>query len=232
MRWERGITRVVAVATDLEGTLTTGQTWRALGAYLVAHGRAAAYRGMFARNLPSALMARSGLLPLEVVRERWMLGLLSLFRGDAAESFEEASAWAVEHVLWPQRRPEVVAALRVHQAAGERLVLASGAFQPVAEAFARRLPQHARTPAPTAIGSPVAVRDGRLAGGLDGPLNVGDAKARRLHEALGDERLYAAYGDSGDDVPMLLLSDRPVAVYPDRVLRRTASDLGWSVFEP
>ncbi len=222
----------MAVATDLEGTLTTGQTWRALGAYLVAHGRGGAYRRMFAQNLPSALMARSGMLPVEVVRERWMVGLLNLFRGDAAESFAEASSWVVENVLWPQRRPEVVAALRVHQAAGERLVLASGAFQPVLEAFARRLPQEVGTPAPMAIGSPVAVREGRLAGGLDGPLNVGDAKARRLHEALGSERLYAAYGDSGDDVPMLLLSDRPVAVYPDRVLRRTASDLGWSVFEP
>ncbi len=222
----------MAVATDLEGTLTTAQTWRALGAYLVAHGRGRAYRRMFARNLPWALMARSGILPIEVVRERWMLGLLNLFRGDAAESFAEASSWVVEHHLWPQRRPEVVAALRVHQAAGERLVLASGAFQPVVEAFARRLPQEIRTPAPIAIGSPVAVREGRLDGGLDGPLNVGDAKARRLHEALGSERLYAAYGDSGDDVPMLLLSDRPVAVYPDRVLRRTASDLGWSVFEP
>ena len=222
----------MAVASDLEGTLTTGQTWRALGAYLVAHGRAGPYRRTFARNLPSALLARSGLVPIEPIRERWMLSLLDLFSGDRADAFAEAAAWVVENVLWPLRRPEVVAALRVHQAAGERLVLASGAFQPVVEAFARRLHHDPSSPAPLAIGSPVALRDDRLSGGLDGALNVGDAKARRLHEVLGSERLYAAYGDSGDDVPMLLLSDRPVAVYPDRVLRRTASDLGWSVFEP
>ncbi len=222
----------MAVAADLEGTLTTGQTWRALGAYLVAHDRGGAYRRTFARNLPAALLARRGRVSMEAFRERWLLELLGLFAGQTVDAFAEVAAWAVEHVLWPERRPEVVAALRVHEAAGERLVLASGAFQPVVEAFARHVERETGSTALTAIGTPVEVRDGRLAGGFAGPLNVGDAKARRVHEALGRERLYAAYGDSGDDVPMLLLSDRPVAVYPDGVLRRTASDLGWSVFEP
>ena len=222
----------MAVATDLEGTLTTGQTWKALGAYLTAHGRGGAYRRTFLRNLGRATLVRTGLAPMEAFRERWLVAVLELFRGEGSEAFAEAAAWAVERVLWPQRRPEVVAALRVHRAAGERLVLASGAFQPVVEAFAQRLQQEWAEPAPAAIGTPVAVRDGRLEGSLDGPLNVGDAKARRLHDALGSERLYAAYGDSGDDVPMLMLSDRPVAVYPDRALRRTASDLGWSLLEP
>ncbi|MEJ2289797.1 MAG: HAD-IB family phosphatase [Deinococcales bacterium] len=222
----------MAVAADLEGTLTTGQTWRALGAYLVAQGRGGAYRRTFARNLPAALLARSGWTSMEAFRERWLHELLGLFAGQAIDAFTAAASWAVDHVLWPERRPEVVAALRVHQAAGERLVLASGAFQPVVEAFARRLQVETGSADLTAIGTPLTVTNGRLAGGFDGPLNVGDAKARRLHEALGSERLYAAYGDSGDDVPMLLLSDRPVAVYPDGTLRRTASDLGWSVFEP
>lgn len=216
----------------MEGTLTTGETWRALGAYLVAHDRGGAYRRTFARNLPSALLARGGWTSMEAFRERWLLELLGLFAGQTSGAFAAAAAWAVERVLWPHRRPEVVAALRVHQAAGERLVLASGAFQPVVEAFARRLERETGSGSLAAIGTPLGVRDGRLAGSFDGPLNVGEVKARRLHEALGSERLYAAYGDSGDDVPMLLLSDRPVAVYPDGVLRRTASDLGWSVFEP
>ena len=222
----------MAVAADLEGTLTTGQTWRALGAYLVAHDRGGAYRRTFARNLPAALLARRGWTSMEAFRERWLLELLGLFAGQTVDAFAAAAAWAVERVLWPERRHEVVAALRVHQAAGERLVLASGAFQPVVEAFAQRLQRETGSATLTAIGTPLAVRDGRLAGSFDGPLNVGDAKARRLHERVGDERLYAAYGDSADDVPMLLLSDRPVAVYPDSVLRRTASDLGWSVLEP
>lgn len=222
----------MAVATDLEGTLTTGQTWKALAAYLSAHGRGRAYRRTFVRNLGRATLVRSGLVPMEAFRERWLLALLGLFRGDACDAFAEAAEWAVERVLWPQRRPEVVAALRVHQAAGERPLLVSGAFQPVVEAFARRLEREWAEPVAGAIGTPLSVRQGRLDGGFDGPLNVGEAKARRLHDALGSERLYAAYGDSGDDVPMLMLSDRPVAVYPDRALRRTAADLGWSVFEP
>lgn len=222
----------MAVAADLEGTLTTGQSWRALGAYLQAHGRAGAYRSMVVRNAPPALLARAGVVPIERMRERWMTRLVGLFAGVPLEDFEVAAAWAVEKVLWPRRRLEVVAAMRVHQAAGEQVVLASGAFQPVVEAFALRLQQEMGSMAPVAVGTPLAVRDGRLVGALGGPLNVGEQKARRLHDALGSQRLYAAYGDSSDDVPMLLLSDRPVAVYPDGVLRKTATDLGWSVFEP
>ncbi len=222
----------MAVAADLEGTLTTGQTWRALGAYLVSHGRGGAYRGMFLRNLPGALLARSGVIALEPFRERWLERMVALFAGTPVEEFEEVAAWVVDEVLWPQRRPEVVAAMRVHQAAGEQVVLVSGAFQPVVEAFARRLQRETGSDLPLALGTPLRSHDGRLEGGLAAPLNIGERKARRLHDTLGDERLYAAYGDSGDDVPMLLLSDRPVAVYPDAVLRRTAGDLGWSVFEP
>lgn len=222
----------MAVAADLEGTLTTGQTWRALGAYLVAHGRAGAYRATFARNLPKALLVRAGVVAMDPFRELWLTRILALFDGTPVESFRGIADWVVDEVLWPQRRPEVVAAMRVHQAAGERVVLVSGAFQPVVEAFARRLQRETGSAPPLALGTPLSERDGHLAGGLEGPLNIGEHKARRLHDTLGSERLYAAYGDSGDDVPMLLLSDRPVAVYPDAVLRKTARDLGWSVFEP
>ena len=63
-------------------------------------------------------------------------------------------------------------------------------------------------------------------------VRVGEVKALRLHERLGAARLYAAYGDTEADIPMLMLSDRPIAVYPDRALRSTARALGWTVLEP
>lgn len=222
----------VAVAADLEGTLTTGRTWRGLGRYLVLHGRGPAYRTMVLRNLPAVVAARLARARGARTREQWLRQLLALFAETPAEAFDEAAEWVVDEVLWPARRREVVAALRVHQAAGERLVVASGAFEPVVEAFVRRLRRETGAAPMAALGTRVAVQGGRLVGAVQGPINVGDAKARRLHEALGSERLYAAYGDSADDVPMLMMSDRPVAVYPDAVLRGTASELGWSVFEP
>lgn len=222
----------MAVAADLEGTLTSAQSWRALGGWLRDHRRGSAYQLAFLRRLPEGVAARLGAGSLERFQERWMLDLARLFHGIHVETFEQVAADVVDGWLWPQRRPEVVAALRVHLAAGERVVIASGAFQPIVDAFAARLADAAGGADIGALGTGLSAVHGRLDGALDGPLNVGEAKARALHELLGPERLYAAYGDSLADVPMLLLSDRPVAVYPGRALRRTAADLGWTVFDP
>ncbi len=44
------------VAADVDGTLTSGETWRAVGRYLAEHGRARAYRAFFLTPLPGALL--------------------------------------------------------------------------------------------------------------------------------------------------------------------------------
>ncbi len=203
-----------------------------MGAWLLEHGRGGAYRRAFVRRLPEGLAARFGPASDQRFGELWMTDLARLFAGVGLDEFRDLALQVVEAHLWPRRRPEVVAALRVHLAAGERVVIASGSFGPVVEAFAQRLSREAGGAEVEAIGTPLSAPGGRLDGTLAGPVNVGDVKARRLHDLLGPERLYAAYGDSLADVPMLLLSDKPVAVYPGRALRRTASDLGWTVFDP
>ena len=211
----------MAVAADLEGTLTTGETWRGLDRYLRSHNRVD-YRLFFARRFPEALAARLGIIDKREFGNRWLGDLSHFFAGLNEAEFAEVATWVVENELWPKRRREVVAALKVHQAAGEDLVLASGTYQPVLKSFAQRL--GARS-----LGTPLAVRAGKLTGELRGAVNVGKTKAERLHDALGDERLYAAYGDTAADIPMLLLSDRPVAVYPDKILKATAEALNWTI---
>ena len=227
----------MAVASDLEGTLTTGEPWRGLGRYLLEHGGGLRYRSLCLAHAPAAVMARLGVVDSRSFASRWVADLLSLFRGMTVAEFAAVAAWVVDRELWPRRREEVIASLRVHQAAGERIVLVSGTYQPVLEAFAARMV--AELPLPggegvgiDAIGTPLELRDGLLTGRLVTPLNVADTKAQRLHDTLARERLYAAYGDTEADIPMLLLGDRPVAVYPDDGLRRTARELGWTILEP
>lgn len=217
--------RPMMVVADLEGTLTTGATWRALGRYLVSHGRAPAYAGFVLRHLPLLLAMRLVFWRRRAWQSVWMRDLLALFRGLSCEQFAQVAEWVVEEELWPRRRREVVAALRAHQVAGEQILLASGVYQPVLERFARKLGAHA-------LGTPIEIREGRLTGQLADEVRVGEVKALRLHERLGAARLYAAYGDTEADIPMLMLSDRPIAVYPDRALRSTARALGWTVLEP
>jgi phosphoserine phosphatase len=100
----------------------------------------------------------------------------------------------------------------------------------VIAAFAARLAIEVDHPV-EAVGTPLEVEDGVLTGRLAGPFNVAEAKARRVQEALGDERLAVAYGDTAADVPLLLQSEHPVAAYPDPTLRRIARERGWSVLD-
>lgn len=216
--------RPTMVVADLEGTLTTGTTWRALGHYLLAHGRALAYVGFVLRHLPLLFAMKLWPKRRRVWQSIWMRDLLGLFRGLSCAEFAQVAAWVVEKELWPRRRREVVAALRAHQLAGEEILLASGVYQPVLEHFARKLGAQA-------LGTPIEIREGHLTGRLADEVQVGEIKALRLHERLGAARLYAAYGDTEADIPMLMLSDRPIAVYPDQTLRDTARALGWTVLE-
>jgi HAD superfamily hydrolase (TIGR01490 family) len=214
----------MAVAADLEGTLTTGESWRAVAEYLITHGKRRAYRQFFLKRLPAALWSYTSVKQKRRFATRWMYDLAGFFAGMTDADMAELATWVVEEVLWPNRREEVIAALKVHQATGERLVISSGTYQPILESFARKLGARA-------LGTPLEIIDGKLTGKVLGSVNVEQVKAARLHELLGEERLYAAYGNTEADIPMLMLSDRPIAVYPDKLLRSTARTLGWTVFE-
>jgi HAD superfamily phosphoserine phosphatase-like hydrolase len=210
------------VASDLEGTLTTGETWRGLGRYLRARGHGRAYAFFFVLRLPAALAAKAGLVDGAAFRDRWMRDLPALFTGLTAEEWSRAAEWVVENELWPKRREPVVEELRRHQAEGRRVVLASATYQPVLEAFARRIGAEA-------LGTQLEMVGGRATGQIVAPINSGKAKAQRLQAWSGDDRLHAAYGDTPPDVFMLDLAEAAVVVHPGSALRKTASERGWRV---
>lgn len=214
----------MAVVAELEGTLTQGCSARALARYLLRRGRAFAYGRFVLRHLPTALQAHFGSTRQAAFQARWQHEFARLLAGMDHREVVSLADWAVETELWPKRRPDVLAALKVHQAAGEELFITSEVYQPVLERFAARLGARA-------LGTPLEWQGGRLTGRLAAAVNTGEVKAARLHEALGEVRLYAAYSDTEADIPMLMLSDRPVAVYPDSGLRSTARALAWTVFE-
>ena len=107
-----------------------------------------------------------------------------------------------------------------HLAAGEFCVIVSASPQPLVEAAARALG------AQRAVGTRAEVCDGRFTGRLEGPFCHGRGKLARLWVELGTADLSraTAYSDSVSDLPLLTASGRPVAVNPDRRLRREARD--------
>jgi HAD superfamily phosphoserine phosphatase-like hydrolase len=229
-----------AVAADLEGTLTTAETWRAVAAHLHRSGRRGAYRRFLLPRLPLVVLARLGLIDRQAFRDRWITDLARLLRGTPIDEMERLAEQIVASELWPARREEVVAALAAQHGQGRAIVLCSGTYQPVLEAFARRLGDEAlgtppeveavgTPPEVEALGTALATDAGVLTGRLVTPPNTGRRKAERLAAALAGRRLVAAYGDSLADTEMLAASDDPVAVHPEAGLRRLADERGWRV---
>ncbi len=210
------------VASDLEGTLTTAETWRAVADRLKAGGLGRRYRTFVLRRLPQVLAARAGLVDRQRFRDRWISDLTGLLGGRSIADVEALAEDIVERVLWPGRRIDVIDELADHRRAGRTIILCSGTYQPVLDAFARRLEADA-------LGSALESSDGALTGRLADEPNTGPRKAARLRSALGSRRLVAAYGDSLADAEMLAAAAEPVAVHPEPRLRRLAAERGWRV---
>jgi phosphoserine phosphatase len=157
---------MAAVVSDLEGTLTTGESWRVFGALMKARGRGARYALFFYSHLPGALVARAGLINTQRYRELWFKNMTWVMRGFSVEEVETLSA-QIADALWRARRTRVVAELEQWRAQGARLLIASGAYQRVADLFAARLGAEA-------IGTPVAFDNHRRATGrLGSPVSTG-----------------------------------------------------------
>jgi len=116
---------------------------------------------------------------------------------------------------------------QMHLDAGQRVWLVTATPVELASIIARRLGLTG------ALGTVSEVRDGRYTGHLVGEPLHGPAKAeavRALAEREGlDLQRCAGYSDSINDLPMLSLVGRAVAVNPDGALKMEARRRGWEV---
>jgi len=151
---------------------------------------------------------------------------MAILRGLPVTLMREIAAEAWEPVLKPLVYGEALERAAEHHERGERVYIASAALQEVVEEISSRLGFEG------AIASRAEVRDGAYTGRLERRL-YGDAKAVALRELAVDQGIdlarSTAYSDSSSDVPFLEAVGHPVAVNPDRALRRVASERGWPV---
>src|SRR3954463_1000302 len=116
---------------------------------------------------------------------------------------------------------------QLHLDAGQRVWLVTAAPAEIASLIARRLGLTG------ALGTVSESVDGVYTGRLVGEPLHGPAKAEAIR-ALADRgeldlSRCAASSDSANDVPMLSLVGRPVAVNPDADLKRIAREKGWEI---
>lgn len=131
----------------------------------------------------------------------------------------------IAHRVWDGAR----ALAERHLNAGEEVWLVTATPVQLAAIIADRLGLTG------ALGTRAEIVDGRYTGRLIGDLLHGPAKAVAIRELAADRALSldesTAYSDSFNDLPMLTAVGTPVAVNPDRELRRYARKHGWRVFD-
>ncbi len=213
------------VASDLEGTLSAGTAWEGMRDFLIEQGQEKSYKRFFLRQMPRYGLFKLGLISRESMKKSWIIGQISLFAGYTTAEMAEMGRWVVEKSVWPGRRQIVVDELLAHRAQGRRVIINTGMFEPILSELLLEMEDV------EGIGTPLLYEDGVFSGKIAGPLNAGQRKADQLEPFLRDGRILAAYGDTEQDLPMLLLSRSPAAVYPDAGLRREAERLGWRILE-
>jgi HAD superfamily phosphoserine phosphatase-like hydrolase len=211
------------ILSDVEGTLTKGSSWRALGRYLSAYDKRWPYYLFILRWLPRFPFVKLGLVDRQKGMSAWMQGEINLLKGKTREEINEIAAWIVENEMWPKRRPDVIRGLLQRQSSGVKIALVSSAYQPFVEAFADRLGAEA-------IGSDLVYHQDALSG-LSIPVNAYQQKAEKVRSRYKGCAIVAAYGDTASDIPMLKLSQEPIAVYPSRRLRDEAISQGWRILD-
>ena len=213
------------VASDLEGTLSTGTFVLAIGRYLMGHGSNLRYRLFFLRQMPAFIRNKLKQTGTQTFKNNWFLGLTRLLKGMTPEQVAHMGEWVIEQELWPQRREAVIAELIEHQHNGAQLILASGMFQPTLEQFAARI-----GPNIVCLGTPLQFVDGVFSGEV-GAIGIGEVKAAQVRVHIGASPLSAAYGDTEADQYLLNLSQHPTAVYPDAGLRKIAQERDWRILD-
>lgn len=145
---------------------------------------------------------------------------------------EAAHARFMREVIQPAIRPEAVALLEKHRAAGEQLLIitATNEFvtRPIAHAFGVE-----------ELIAVEMVRDdgGWYTGEIQGVPSLRDGKVERLQQWLHQRGLdwdtveTTFYSDSSNDIPLLQRVNHPVATNPDAKLKAFALEKGWPILE-
>ena len=161
----------------------------------------------------------------ETVRKAAEDGLMIL-RGFSPEDMRRLVAGALEPVLRPLLYREPLDLVQGHRERGEPVYVVSAALQEIVDALAADLGLDG------ALGTVCEVENGVYTGRSVRSLH-GAAKAEAVRELAAREGLdlaaSTAYSDSHSDLPFLEAVGRPVAVNPDRELRRVAEGRGWPV---
>ncbi len=152
--------------------------------------------------------------------------LKALCAGWPVQQVHDIVAETLHELIDPLVYAEAVALFEEHHAAGRDVVIVSSSGEEVVGPIGEMLGVD------RVVATRMVVQDGRYTGDI-AFYAYGPGKAVAIRELAAEAGLDLAecyaYSDSATDLPMLDLVGHPVAVNPDKALRRVATDRGWPV---
>ena len=227
VRLSRAYLVLVAAAAifDLDNTLVRGSSLFHFGVHLSRNGvinpvhvlrhlgaeLCFEHRGGERENMPANLAGR----------------MLRLVEGRAQSDIRDHATNFASHHLRQHLLASVLAEVMAFQFRGIPVFLATASPQELADAIARELGMTG------AVGTVAEVRGGRYTGKLDSPIAHGSQKASRVRALIAehgwDPRDCWAFTDSVNDLPLLACVGHPIAVNPDRHLKKLAQLNDWQI---
>jgi HAD superfamily hydrolase (TIGR01490 family) len=152
--------------------------------------------------------------------------MLALSAGWERTQVEEIVRDALTSLIDPYIYLEAVDLMELHRARRRRVFIVSSSPEEVVRPLAEHLGDV------RVIATRAEIEDGKYTGNLEF-YNAGENKALAIRQVAEREGIDLsgsfAYSDSISDLPMLEAVGNPVAVNPDRELRRIAAERGWQV---
>ncbi len=153
---------------------------------------------------------------------------MRLLKGFSVDEMRKLVGDSMEPVLRPLVYEEPLELLQQHRERGECCYIVSATLQEIVDHIAEDLGFDG------AVGSTCEIRNGIYTGralrGMHGVEKVAALRELAAQHAL-DPAESTAYSDSHTDVPFLEAVGHPVAVNPDRQVRRLAALRGWPTLE-
>lgn len=152
--------------------------------------------------------------------------LTAMVAGWSEKQVREIVHETMHSVLTPAIYSEARELIQGHQQAGHEVIIISASARQLVEPIAKELDID------KVISTELEIIDGKFTGTVEFYYK-GSAKADAITELV-DEHGYDlqhsfAYSDSVTDAPMLELVGYPVAVNPDRALKKLALERGWEI---
>lgn len=205
---------------DLDNTLLAGDSDHLWGEFLCTRGLVDASEFRRENERFYAQYQRG-----ELDIDAYLAFALAPLRGRSPVSLAPLQGDFIEECIRPLMLPAAADLLQTHRDNGDRLLIITATNDFVTRPIATLLGVD------ELLGCQVEVKDGVLTGRAFGTLTYREGKVLRLREWLAEEneQLEGAsfYSDSHNDLPLLELVDKPVAVDADARLSDIAMQRGW-----